>query len=473
VDTAGSEPNERDLMARIAALLLAAGGLIGAVTILVPHSTGIDDGAYLVLAGLGLTAALIVWLLRARIPPGAYQGVSAVGILMVALSVYYSGNRSGGAVENELLFLWPILYAGYFFSRRGMAVQLVIVGVAYGTALIAIDAGEGGVARWIGAVGTLATAAVFVRYLKERYDVNLSLQEATLESTADGILVVDQAGRWQSFNRTFLQMWRIPSEIVSSRDDDAALDFVLGQLEDPAAFIAKVRQLYDTPDAESSDELRFKDGRVFERYSRPQLVNERSVGRVWSFRDVTQQKVAGERLQHLADHDSLTDLFNRRRFAEELGREASRSGRYQSDGALLLLDVDNLKLINDVHGHHWGDEVLRGVARLLQSRLRSSDVLARLGGDEFAVLLAEADELRARKLAEELLEIFRRHSVKTDRGSVEVTTSIGVVTLESLRDSGIDPLVAVDSALYRAKREGRDRFAVYDPAMDHAKGSSA
>jgi PAS domain S-box-containing protein len=115
----------------------------------------------------------------------------------------------------------------------------------------------------------------------------LSLLSATLESTTDGILVVDLTGRIVSLNRKFASMWGIPQEILDARDDDRAIAFVLSQLEDPDAFVAKVRGLYAQPEAESFDVLRFKDGRVFERYSMPQRIDGTSVGRVWSFRDVT------------------------------------------------------------------------------------------------------------------------------------------------------------------------------------------
>ena len=95
-----------------------------------------------------------------------------------------------------------------------------------------------------------------------------SLLEAALESTADGLLIVDRDGRIVRWNERFGRMWGIPEEILQSRDDDRALGFVISQLDDPALFLSKVKKLYDTPDAESFDTLRFRDGRVFERYSR-------------------------------------------------------------------------------------------------------------------------------------------------------------------------------------------------------------
>ncbi|HEX7180587.1 MAG TPA: ATP-binding protein [Thermoanaerobaculia bacterium] len=128
---------------------------------------------------------------------------------------------------------------------------------------------------------------------------SLSLLQATLESTADGILVVDQEGKIAAFNRRFTEMWRIPEALLQSGDDDQALAFVLDQLTSPDAFLSKVRELYSQPDAESQDVLEFKDGRVFERYSQPQRIGGESVGRVWSFRDVTERRRAEEERSRL------------------------------------------------------------------------------------------------------------------------------------------------------------------------------
>jgi PAS domain S-box-containing protein len=121
---------------------------------------------------------------------------------------------------------------------------------------------------------------------------NLSLLNSTIESTADGILVVDRKGKIVRFNRKFLQMWKIPERIVGSGDDDEALSFVLDQLKNPQGFLSKVKELYAHPGEKSFDLIEFKDGRYFERYSQPQEIEGKVLGRVWSFRDVTDRKKA-------------------------------------------------------------------------------------------------------------------------------------------------------------------------------------
>jgi len=128
---------------------------------------------------------------------------------------------------------------------------------------------------------------------------SLSTLQATFESTEDGILVVNNDGEIASFNQRFVDMWQIPEKIMASRDDDEALRYAVDQLMEPDAFLEKVRELYSQPDAESNDLLHFKDGRVFERYSQPYKIHGKSVGRVWSFRDITESKQA-EQLQNTA-----------------------------------------------------------------------------------------------------------------------------------------------------------------------------
>ena len=127
---------------------------------------------------------------------------------------------------------------------------------------------------------------------EEALERSLSLLKATLESTADGILVVDRTGGIQTTNRKFLEMWRIPAELAGAGVDAPMLDHVSAQLLDPEAFLTKVKWLYSHPSRESFDIVVFKDGRVFERTSKPQRIKSRIVGRVWSFRDVTGRKRA-------------------------------------------------------------------------------------------------------------------------------------------------------------------------------------
>nr|WP_320192911.1 PAS domain S-box protein [uncultured Desulfobacter sp.] len=119
---------------------------------------------------------------------------------------------------------------------------------------------------------------------------SISLLDATLESTADGILVVDNKGKMATYNKKFVEMWGVPDDILALKDDDKAIGFVLDQLRNPGEFLEKVKALYHQPEKESFDILKLNDGRIFERFSLPQRVEDLIVGRVWSFRDITKQK---------------------------------------------------------------------------------------------------------------------------------------------------------------------------------------
>ena len=165
-----------------------------------------------------------------------------------------------------------------------------------------------------------------------------------------------------------------------------------------------------------------------------------------------EERVEGEaRLRHIADHDALTGLFNRRRFEEELERHITHGRRYGMSGALLLLDLDGFKRVNDTHGHRTGDRVLTAVAGVLRHRLRESDVIARFGGDEFAVLMPVGGARRARELAK-LLASAVHTDVGTPAGPLSASVGIAVLEASSTPD---DLLSRADDAMYAEKRTSR------------------
>lgn len=175
--------------------------------------------------------------------------------------------------------------------------------------------------------------------------------------------------------------------------------------------------------------------------------------------DITERKEFEQQLRHVADHDSLTGLLNRRRFSEELESQLAQKSRYGGTAAALVVDVDNLKTINDTNGHSAGDEALRSVANALRHRLRSTDVVARLGGDEFALLLPNADLEEADGLARDLLERLAQQEVL----GVPLTVSIGVCVFDGKNWASADQVIAdADSAMYRAKQGGGGRHRRFD-----------
>ena len=181
-------------------------------------------------------------------------------------------------------------------------------------------------------------------------------------------------------------------------------------------------------------------------------------------------------LRYIADHDSLTGLLDRRRFRAELDQYVSFSARYGGQGAVMILDIDGLKAVNDTLGHHTGDNLLRRIAAIMRERVRATDIVARLSGDEFAVLMPQTDTSGALQLGEDLRAQIAESAAPApapDAGAA--TISVGITMFGGERDVGAEAvLIAADQAMYRAKEEGRNQIALFqDPGEPkrHARRS--
>ena len=177
-------------------------------------------------------------------------------------------------------------------------------------------------------------------------------------------------------------------------------------------------------------------------------------------------------LRYIADHDALTGLLDRRRFRSELDQYVSFSARYGGQGAVMIIDIDGLKGVNDSHGHHAGDQLIRRVAGIMRERVRTTDIVARLSGDEFAVLMPQTDTTGALHLGEDLRAQVAE-SVAPDTAAT-ATISVGITMFGGERGIGAEAvLLAADQAMYRAKEDGRNQIALFqdpdEPKRDHQR----
>lgn len=467
--------------------------------------------------------------------------------------------------------------------------------------------------------------------MQEHLQRSLSMLGATLESTADGILVSDNFGGITRFNQRYIEMWRIPEMVVASEDHNQMLGVVVGQLIDPHNFLKKLIELRGTHVKSGTDNhgiFELKDGRTFEWKSIPQQVDGESIGRVWSFHDVTERRqaeglLAGEkrileaiingtplvdmlgmlarnieeqsgkmfcsfllpdehglhlfhaagaglpagyvqevdklpihafadtiphgtshglldiakepawaewrhlaqshglranlaapilsskgsmlgaiatyyiepnnpdshdmelvklavniskiaierrqseeRLAYLAHYDTLTGLPSRALFLDRLGHAMVKAERNGQMMALMFLDLDRFKAINDTLGHGAGDALLKDVAQRLKACVRDEDTVARLGGDEFTVILEQISHVDdasivAKKIIDSIaLPLF------LNGHEAFVTASIGI-TVYPLDNVDMDELIKnADAAMYRAKEEGKNSYEFYTKEMN-------
>jgi diguanylate cyclase (GGDEF)-like protein/PAS domain S-box-containing protein len=425
----------------------------------------------------------------------------------------------------------------------------------------------------------------------KKLEESLSLVRATLESTADGILMVSNEGKLIDWNQKFIKLLRIPQHVIEGGVESKGLEYVLSQIENPQALVDLMQNVSRNPELQGDvGEIHFKDGRIFERYSQPHRLDNRIVGRVWSFRDITERRKAEEALRlreraieasthgviianaespyciiyvnpaferitgykknetlgkkfdflygdqeekaeiikirlalkekrevnavlqsyqknksviwselhiapvpntagiisnfigimvditlrkkmeeqliHQATHDKLTDLPNRSLFRDRLEQAILYSNRSSSIIAILFLDLDRFKLINDGLGHNIGDELLKIVGERLLTCVRKTDTVARVGGDEFIIISpghknSEDAIPFAQKILNNLSTKFFLHETE-----INISTSIGI-SLFPIDGQDIDTLMKnADIAMYQAKELGRDNFQFYTAEMN-------
>ncbi|MEG4852661.1 EAL domain-containing protein [Microcoleus sp. B5-D4] len=427
-------------------------------------------------------------------------------------------------------------------------------------------------------------------------ETSLSLLQATIESTADGILAVDSGGTVLTFNRKFAEMWQLPDFLLDSRDNNQILAFGINQLKYPEIFLNRAKELSDRPTEESYDIIELTDGRIFERYSLPQRTGGKITGRVFSFRDVTervqseeklrkseerfhlltratndavwdfdllkneywlseefekvfgyklnqtqtieleswwlnihpeerervmfsfnqtmnsdaqcwseeysfhradggyvfvldrgyiirnesgqavraigtmmditQRKQAEEIIRYQAVYDQLTGLPNRILFNERLLASLKQAKQTKKMLAVMFLDLDRFKKINDTLGHAAGDRLLEGFAGRISDTLRSTDTVARWGGDEFTILLPDINCLEdAVKTAQRILNNLKP-PFKLEGQPFHVSSSIGIALYPDDGEEAETLVKNADAALYYAKEMGRNNYQLYTSTLN-------
>ncbi len=414
-------------------------------------------------------------------------------------------------------------------------------------------------------------------------DRSSSVLRATIESTADGLLVTDESGKVLCHNQLYMDMWPIPPELMETARHLPLIQYCVSFLKDPHQFVLSTQEIYLAWPPESFDVLQFNDGRVFERYTKVRFVEGLNVGRVWSFRDITerrraesykaqlaaivessndaiivkdlngiitnwnsgaerifgyraseiigcsisllippdrleeeskimklvkrgkltdhfetvrwgkgdkpidvsvtispvknsegkiigaskiarditQRKGSQERIQYLAHYDSLTGLPNRTLLADRMKIAIGNAARYSKRLALLFVDLDRFKLVNDSLGHEIGDKLLKVAAERMQSTIRHIDTISRLGGDEFIVLLSQIVAAEdAARVAEKLIAAVSE-PYRIEEHELLLTASVGISIYPESGTEANSLLRNADTSMYSAKESGRNRYRFY------------
>ena len=284
-----------------------------------------------------------------------------------------------------------------------------------------------------------------------------------VETAHDLVWSMDAEGRWTYLNDAVMRIYgHPPSRMLNRHFSEFQAPESAQRDAEAYAALQRGEELvnYETVHLDSHGNRRYISFNA-----RPQFDAEGRLAQITgTAHDITEQKAYEEELAYQAQHDSLTRLYNRNYFQRELEREVARARRGQTRFALLYLDLDQFKYVNDTQGHAAGDRLLVEVAELLRQHLREGDLLARFGGDEFTLLLFDVDEHGATRVAEYIRRLFEDYRFVDGGKTFNVTASIGISLVHDDTIDADEALARADLACNIAKSQGRNRLHLFDPA---------
>lgn len=313
----------------------------------------------------------------------------------------------------------------------------------------------------------------YTEFLEQEMEVRTNtLQEsisqirATLESSADGILVISKNGSITDYNTKFLKMWEIPEKIMESKNYKMVMYYMIKLLGEPNKLLSDIRNLENHPEQVRDSEISLTNGQVFEYYTQPHMLENKIIGRVWSFRDITERVYLQRKLEHQATHDTLTNLPNRMLLVDRIKHAMEYADKNNCSFAVIFIDLDNFKEINDTLSHDAGDMLLKEVTKRLLDKITEADTLARVGGDEFVMIIATLPkEARLAAIMNKFItEICQPFNILNNK--VIVTASFGVSIYPKDGKTAHELLRNADLAMYLAKREGKNKFQIYSQELN-------
>ncbi len=304
------------------------------------------------------------------------------------------------------------------------------------------------------------------QHVSDELSESFNLLQATLDSSSEGVLVIRDNKRVDICNRAVLNMFSMELEEFNKMIGEDFFNRIEPYIKNYSSIKNELTHLIKQDNENSKFTIELKNNRILDCYATPRLIDGKVMGRVWNIRDVTELRRSEQESRHNANHDRLTGLPNRVLFRDRLEQALKLNARKKLGLAILFLDLDGFKIINDSLGHEAGDELLQQVSDRLAKILRNEDVLSRHGGDEFVLMLQGVEKIKAASAsAERIINLFEV-PFKVIGQEISISTSIGIALTPGDGDTPSLLIRNADMAMYHAKSRGRNNFQFFSEDLE-------